>query len=199
VAPVPVESVEPLPQPAWAGDGPVVGFVGRIERRKGVHDLLAAARLLAARVPNVRVVIVKGPELDADREYERQVLETAAEMAETVLVTGPVDDARRLMAWFDVLCVPSHAEPFGTVAAEALAAGTPAVVTDSGGMSEYVTPGRSGYVVPVGAPERMADALERALENAPAMADAARADVARFDTRSAARETAALLRECAGR
>jgi glycosyltransferase involved in cell wall biosynthesis len=199
VAPVPVERVEPLPQPPWANDRPVVGFVGRIEPRKGVHDLLAAARILAARVPNVRVVIVKGPELEADREYERRVLETAGEMAETVLVTGPVEDARGLMAWFDVLCVPSRVEPFGTVAAEALAAGTPAVVTDSGGMDEYVKQGRSGYVVPVGDPGRLADALERALENAPAMADAARADVSRFDTSWAARETAALLRECAGR
>jgi glycosyltransferase involved in cell wall biosynthesis len=114
-------------------------------------------------------------------------------------VTGPVEDARGLMAWFDVLCVPSRAEPFGTVAAEALAAGTPAVVTDSGGMGEYVTPGRSGYVVPVGDPERLADALEHALAHAPAMADAAREDVARFATSGAARETAALLHECAGR
>ena len=164
VAPVPVEPVEPAPRPAWAGEGPVVGFVGRIEPRKGVLDLLAAARSLAARVPG---------RARRDRARARRSKPTAntsgafwrrqASMGDTVLVTGPVDDARGLMPWFDVLCVPSLVEPFGTVAAEALAAGTPAVVTDSGGMPEYVTPGRSGEVVPPGDPEQLADALERVL------------------------------------
>ena len=101
------------------------------------------------------------------------------------------------MPWFDVLCVPSLVEPFGTVAAEALAAGTPAVVTDSGGMPEYVTPGRNGEVVPPGAPEQLADALERVLAGAPAMADAARADAGRFATaRRGARDGGAPARGC---
>ena len=169
--------------------------MGRIEPRKGLLDLLAAARLLVERLPGLRVVIVRGTAIEADREYERRVLEMAEGMGRTVLVTGPEDDARRLMPWFDVLCVPSLREPFGTVAAEALAAGTPAVVTDSGGMPEYVTSGRSGEVVPPGDPDRLAQALERVLADAPAMADAARADVARFGIARAARETAALLDE----
>ena len=103
------------------------------------------------------------------------------------------------MSWFDVLCVPSRVEPFGTVAAEALAAGTPAVVTDSGGMPEYVTPGRSGAVVEAGRPDALAAALEEVLGRASGMAAAARADAARFATPRAAAETAALLRESAQR
>ena len=196
--PVPVEAAEPAPRPPWADGRPVVGFVGRIEPRKGVLDLLAATRTLAARVPNVRLVIVRGPALAPDRAYERRVLAEAAELGDGVVVTGPVDDARRLMPWFDVLAAPSLVEPFGTVAAEALAAGTPAVVTASGGMPEYVTPGRSGEVVPPEDPARLAGALERVLAEAPGMANDAREDAARFATPRAARETAALLRETAG-
>ncbi len=196
---VPVEAVEPAARPAWSDGRPVVGFVGRIEPRKGVLDLLTAAHTLAARVPELRVVIVRGPELEPDRAYERRALDAAAALGDRVVITGPVEDARRLMAWFDVLCVPSLVEPFGTVAAEALAAGTPAVVTDSGGMPEYVTPGRSGEVVQPGRPDQLAAALERVLERAPAMAGAARAAAARFATARAAAETAALLRESAGR
>jgi glycosyltransferase involved in cell wall biosynthesis len=195
--PVPVETVEPAPRPPWADGRPVVGFVGRIEPRKGVLDLLTAARSLVTRVPEVRLVIVSGPELEPDRAYESRVREEAAALGESVVVTGPVDDARRLMRWFDVLCVPSLVEPFGTVAAEALAAGTPAVVTDSGGMPEYVTSGRNGAVVQPGQPEALAAALEEVLGRAAAMGDAARADVARFATARAAAETAALLRESA--
>ena len=197
--PVPVESVEPAPRPEWADGRPVVGFVGRIEPRKGVLDLLDAARSLSGRLSDLRVVIVRGPALAAEREYEQRVRDAAASLGDTVVFTGPVDDARRLMRWFDVLCVPSLEEPFGTVAAEALAAGTPAVVTDSGGMPEYVRSGESGEVVPAGEPDRLADALERVLARAPSMAEAARADAARFAPAEAARATAALLREAAGR
>lgn len=197
--PVPVEAVDPAPRPAWSDGKPVIGFVGRIEPRKGVLDLLDAARSLAGRIAGLRVVIVRGPELEPDRDYERRVLDAAASLGDSVVVTGPVDDARALMPWFDVLCVPSLAEPFGTVAAEAMAAGTPAVVTDSGGMPEYVTPGRSGEVVPPGRPDELADALERVLARAPEMTEAARQDAARFSPAHAACETAALLRESAGR
>jgi glycosyltransferase involved in cell wall biosynthesis len=197
--PVPVEAAEPAPRPPWADGRPVVGFVGRIEPRKGVLDLLIATRDLVRRGPEVRLVIVSGPELQPDHAYEKRVQEEAAGLGESVLVTGAVDDARRLMPWFDVLCVPSLVEPFGTVAAEALAAGTPAVVTDSGGMPEYVTPGRSGAVVAPRQPEALAAALEDVLGRASSMADAARADAARFATARAAAETAALLRESAGR
>jgi glycosyltransferase involved in cell wall biosynthesis len=195
--PVPVEAVEPAARPSWADGRPVIGFVGRIERRKGVLDLLAAVRVLAERVPDIRLVIVRGPALASERAYERRALDEAAGLGDRVVMTGPVEDARGLMPWFDVLCAPSLVEPFGTVAAEALAAGTPAVVTASGGMPEYVTPGRSGEVVPPADPAGLAAALERVLANAPAMADAARADAARFATPEAARATAALLRETA--
>ena len=197
--PVPVEAVAPAPRPMWADGRPVIGFVGRIEPRKGVLDLLDAARTLAAHVSGLRVVVVRGPELEPDRAYEQRVLDAAASLGDSVVVTGPVEDARALMPWFDVLCVPSLAEPFGTVAAEALASGTPAVVTDSGGMREYVTAGRSGEVVPPGRPDQLADALERVLAHAGEMSGAAREDAARFAPARAAGETAALLRESAGR
>ena len=197
--PVPVEAVEAAPRPAWADGSPVIGFVGRIEPRKGVLDLLDAARTLAAHISGLRVVIVRGPALEPDAEYERRALDAAASLGDTVIVTGPVDDARRLMPWFDVLCVPSLVEPFGTVAAEALAAGTPAVVTDSGGMPEYVTAGRSGEIVPPGRPDQLADALERVL--AARRRDGRRGTRGRraLRTRAGGQETAALLREAAGR
>jgi len=168
-----------------------------MEPRKGVLDLLAAMPRLEAQVPGVRLVLVRGPALEAGTDYERRVEDELASLGDSVVPIGPVENARVLMPWFDVLCVPSHAEPFGTVAAEALAAGTPAVVTASGGMAEYVVPGESGEVVPPGDPEQLADALARTLPRAGEMAAAARAAVARFRTDRAATETAAVLREAA--
>jgi len=164
-----------------------------------VLDLLEAMPRVAAEVPGARLVLVRGPALEPEVDYERRVAETVARLGDTVVVTGPVPDARALMPWFDVLCVPSLAEPFGTVGAEALAAGTPAVVTDSGGMPEYVVPGRNGDVVPPGDPEQLAEALIRILPRAGELREPARESVARFRTPRAARAMAALLREAAAR
>jgi glycosyltransferase involved in cell wall biosynthesis len=182
----PVESVEPADRPEWA-DGPVIGFVGRIQPSKGVLDLVRAMRGVDARL--VVVGDGRGPYAD----------EVRREAAATVTFTGAVDDARALMSWFDVLAVPSHTEAFGTVAAEALAAGTPVVATRGGGIEEYVVPGRNGELVMPGDTEALADAIRRVLPNAPSMAEAARADTARFRTDVVAANVAEALHEALAR
>ncbi|HEX6714606.1 MAG TPA: glycosyltransferase family 4 protein, partial [Thermoleophilaceae bacterium] len=142
----PVEAVDPVERPEWA-DGPVVGFVGSIQPSKGVLDLVRAMREVDARL----VVVGHGTGRYAD--------DVRREAGERVTFTGPVDDARALMRWFDVLAVPSHREAFGTVAAEALAAGTPVVATRGGGIEEYVVPGRNGELVMPGDVEGLAAAI----------------------------------------
>lgn len=177
----PIDPAEPAPRPAWAnGSGPVVGFVGRIEPRKGVSDLLRAAPGLLERRPDARFVIVGEDELGASAAYRQEVRELAGRLGERVLLAGAVPEASRLMPWFDVLAVPSLVEPFGTVAAEALAAGTPVVATRSGGMAEYVADGRNGALVEPGRPGELAEALHRVLADADALGARGREDAARF-------------------
>jgi glycosyltransferase involved in cell wall biosynthesis len=199
IVPAPVEAVDRAPRPEWADGAPVVGFVGRLEPAKGVLVLLRAARLLLARRPDVRFVLVGGPAVASEPGYEQRVREEAARLGDAVEIVGSAPDARALMPWFDVLAVPSFSEAFGTVAAEALAAGTPAVVTDAGGMAEYVVPGRNGEVVPAADPERLAAALDTTLERAGEMAAAAREAVAAFATERVAGQLAGILEEVAGR
>ena len=160
----PVERPAPVPQPAWVGDGQeVIGFVGRIEPRKGTVDLLEAFRLLRERRPNVRLVIAGESEAETPSDYRHAVDRAVAALGDSVTLLGRVDDAASLMRWFDVLAVPSREEPFGTVAAEALAAGTPVVATRSGGISEYLRPGEDGELVEPAAPEQLAAALDAVL------------------------------------
>ncbi len=191
----PVDDVERAPKPAWADGHPVVGYVGRIEPRKGTLDLVRAARALAERVPDLRLVLVGDDDFAASREYSARVREEAAALGDRVVMTGRVDEARTLMPWFDVLCVPSRKEPFGTVAAEALAAGTPVVATRSGGMDEYVVPDRNGALVEPGEPAELADALASVLERAPSMSAAALEDAGRFSSDRVADLVASALRE----
>src|SRR5207253_10001643 len=117
-------------------------------------DLVRAARLL----PGVRVVLVGGDPYGSDPEYARLV--AAAPDCEH---HGWVRDAAGLMVHLDVLVLPSYAEPFGTVVAEAMAAGTPVVATTVGGLPEVVTDGADGVLVPPGRPDALADGVLRAL------------------------------------
>ncbi len=165
----------------------MVGCAGRIEEAKGTLDLVRAMRTVDATL--VVVGAGSGAYVDAVR----------AAAGERTLFLGAVDDARPLFPWFDVLAVPSHREAFGTVAAEALAAGTPVVATRGGGMEEYVVPGRSGELIAPGDVEALAAAIRSLLPRAASMADAARAEVVRFDTASVAQAVADALREALAR
>jgi glycosyltransferase involved in cell wall biosynthesis len=182
----PVETVEPAPRPSWA-DGPVVGFVGRVEPHKGALDLVRAMRGVDA------TLVMAG---DGDGRYADQV---RSEAGERMRMLGPVDDARSLMPWFDLLVVPSYNEAFGTVAAEALAAGTPVVATRGGGIEEYVAPGRNGDLVMPGDIDALAAAIRRLLPRAATMAEAAREDARRFDADTVAATVADLLGEAIAR
>lgn len=182
----PVEAVEPAQRPGWA-QGPVVGFVGRIEPSKGVLDLVRAMRGVDARL----VVVGDGAGAYADgvrREADARVT-----------FAGAVEDARRLMPWFDLLAVPSRREAFGTVAAEALAAGTPVVATRSGGIEEYVVPGRNGALVMPGDVEALREAIRALLPKVASMAAAAREDAARFGAELVAADVARALRDALAR
>jgi len=63
-----------------------------------------------------------------------------------------------------VVVVPSHYESFGMVALEAMACGTPVVASQVGGLAYLVQDGVTGYVVPNGDPQVMADRLAQLLE-----------------------------------
>jgi glycosyltransferase involved in cell wall biosynthesis len=79
-----------------------------------------------------------------------------------VLFRSP-DDRAAFFAGLDVLVMPSTYECFGMVAAEALSAGVPVVVTERTGIAELVRDHAAGIVVPVGAPDALREAIERIL------------------------------------
>jgi glycosyltransferase involved in cell wall biosynthesis len=148
-----------------------------------VLDLVRAMRNVEGRL------VVVG---DGEDDYERDV---RREAGDGVVFTGPVDDARALMSWFDVVAVPSHREAFGMVAAEALAAGTPVVVTRGSGIDEHIVPGRNGELVIAGDEQGLAGAVRRLLPQAASMAAAARASAAPFRAEVVAAKVAEALRE----
>jgi glycosyltransferase involved in cell wall biosynthesis len=164
----PIEAEPRRVEPPWAQTGePVVGYVGRIERRKGVLDLVAAAPRI--RAGGARVVVVGDDPYRTDPEYEGRVRRSG-----DVEHYGWVDGAAGLMPALDVLVLPSHQEPFGTVLAEAMNAGTPVVATRVGGLAEVVEDGVTGRLVPPGDPDALAEAVLDVLAHQEAMGAAGR-------------------------
>ncbi len=139
---------------------PLVVLVGRLEYEKGGQDAIAALALLPA---DVHLVLV-------GTGGQRQTL---ADQAAGAGLSGRVHLAGRLLdeqvaallGAADVAVVPSRYEPFGLVALEAMAAGTPVVVTSTGGLGDLVRPGETGLVVPPARPAALADAVRGLLEN----------------------------------
>jgi glycosyltransferase involved in cell wall biosynthesis len=189
----PVELDPPAVDAPWVhgnGDsGPVVGFVGRIEPRKGVLDLIAAAPAIRAGSPGAEVVIVGDDPWGAFPDYLAQV-----RAAQDVVHVPWHDNAAGLMRHFDVLVAPSHQEPFGTVLSEAMAVGTPVVATRVGGLAEVVDDGVTGLLVEPGEPDALAAAVLEVLGRRDAMSAAARQAARRFGADAYADRVDALIR-----
>jgi glycosyltransferase involved in cell wall biosynthesis len=149
------------------GPRPMILTVAGLIPLKGVDRILTALGRLRACQDFTFVVCGEGP--------ERRNLETlAAELglADRVVFTGRVDreTVARYFAACDVFVLASIVEAAGNVLFEAMAAGRPVVCTDAGGPAEYVSDGKTGFVVPVGDDRAIATRLEQLLDN-PSLAD----------------------------
>lgn len=163
---------------------PVIGAVGRLDQQKGFDVLIEAMVSL----PQATAVIVGGG-------TERSALERQARdlgVSDRVVITGWRDDARSLLAGFDIFALPSRFEGFPLVVLEAMQAGIPVVATDVGSVSEAVSDGTTGLIVRAGDAAELAEALGRLIANEPLrrrLAQAGRAHALdRFEAATMARE-----------
>ena len=146
------------------GDDPVVLFVGRIERLKGIDILVRAAAQLEG---DFQLLIVGGDSKDASRKRELVELSRDLGVADRIHFVDAVPHERLPMYYSaaDVCVVPSYYESFGLVAVEAMACGTPVVASRVGGLKDTIQDGRTGYLVPWHCPEPFAERLDLLLNN----------------------------------
>ncbi len=145
----PAEGARPvLAELGVRADLPIVAFVGRITRQKGVGHLLAAARDFD---PDIQLVLCAGA--PDTRELE---VETAAAVEELRARRGnvfwvremlPTEQIRQILAAATVFVCPSVYEPLGIVNLEAMACATAVVASDVGGIPEVVADGATGRLV----------------------------------------------------
>jgi glycosyltransferase involved in cell wall biosynthesis len=140
--------------PCW-----IVGAAGRLSPEKGFGVLVAAAERVAKRDPTVGFVVFGEGACRA--RLTRQI--EKAGLAGSFVLGGFRTDLDAFLPFFDLLTLPSFTEGMPNVVLEAFAAGVPVVSTAVGGAPELVEDGVSGFLVPAGEPQALADRIGAAL------------------------------------
>jgi glycosyltransferase involved in cell wall biosynthesis len=172
----------------FAPDEAIVLYVGRFDPRKGIETLVRACAQLKSGIEHqavnidgtpatynlnpakLRLVIVGGSDPGHADGAERDRIETmVAELglAQHTRFVGRV--GHNLLPLYytaaDVCVIPSHYEPFGLVALESMACGTPVVASDVGGLKFTVVPEETGLLVPPQNVDGFAVAIDRILSD----------------------------------
>jgi starch synthase len=127
---------------------PIVAFVGRITRQKGVAHLIAAAHFFA---PEIQLVLCAGapdtPEIAAEVTSAVQELAGARSGVFWVREMLPIGKIREILSASTVFVCPSVYEPLGIVNLEAMACATAVVASDVGGIPEVIADRQTGLLV----------------------------------------------------
>src|SRR5262249_40770280 len=124
-------------------DTPIVGTFAHLTIKKGYRELVRAAKLVLNHMPNAQFWCFGEGSL-------RRELETQARVAgiwKQFRLFGFRRDVPDLMRAVDVMCLPSHREPFGLVYIEAALAGRPVIACNAGGAPEIIVHGETGLLV----------------------------------------------------
>jgi glycogen(starch) synthase len=145
----------------FAGEGPLIGYAGRLVYEKGVQHILTALPRLRERHPGLRLVVAG----DGPHRHELQEEARRLKLHRAVSFTGFLSERElpALMAATDAMVVPSIYEPFGMVALEAMSAGAPVAVARTGGLAEIVEAGVTGVTFTPKDSGSLANALDQIL------------------------------------
>lgn len=135
---------------------PVIGYVGRLSRDKGIADLVQAFHQVRHRMPSAALLLVG--DLDATDMPDDTTLARICNHPR-IFSTGFVDDVAPYLHAMNVFAFPSYREGFGNAALEAQAAGLPVVGYRATGVVDAVSDGVTGQLIPVGAVDKLAAAL----------------------------------------
>jgi D-inositol-3-phosphate glycosyltransferase len=150
----------------------IVLYVGHFEPRKGIETLVRAfAKLQGEAAQPTRLLIVGGNPTDpADKLELARIQALVEELGISAQTTfkGTVNHEHLPLFYTasDVCVIPSHFEPFGLVAIEAMACGTPVIASNVGGLKFTVIPDETGLLVPPQDIQGFAIAIEQVLTSA---------------------------------
>lgn len=142
-------------------DAPVIGFVGRLTRDKGVPELVAAFDEILVRMPEARLLLVGW--FDESEDALSAELRERIDAHPRIVRSGFVHDTTAWYRAMDVLVLPTWREGFPNVALEAAASGIPVITTRATGACDAVLPEVTGILIQPGDPAAIAESVLKLL------------------------------------
>jgi glycosyltransferase involved in cell wall biosynthesis len=138
-----------------------IGTIAELHPIKRINRAINAVSALIKDFPGLRFIIIHDGELKA--ELQQQVKDLG--LQEHVFFTGVIEDAARLLPAFDLFVLPSKSEAFGYVLIEAGLASVPVVATEVGGITDIITNGENGLLVPPDDTPALTQAIRTVISN----------------------------------
>ncbi len=154
-----------------AADAKVIFYVGRFDERKGIETLVRAVdRANLRNDENLVLIIGGGSRPGASDGLERERIEGIVSelgLSDRTRFPGRIGEDALVLYYSaaDVCVVPSHYEPFGLVAIEAMASGIPVIASDVGGLQFTVINEKTGLLAPAKDVDAFAVAIDRIVSN----------------------------------
>jgi len=165
---IPAKSNDDVKASLGWGNKRVILTVGRLQKRKGQDMLIKALPTIKRSIPNVLYAIIGGGE----EKQELEALTQDLKLEDNVLFMAEVSDEQMIHAYqqCDVFVLPNRTinqdiEGFGMVLVEAQACGKPVIAGDSGGTSETMIVGKTGFILDCTQPKLLSDKLINLLQN----------------------------------
>ncbi|ROI08096.1 N-acetyl-alpha-D-glucosaminyl L-malate synthase BshA [Chryseobacterium sp. H3056] len=142
-------------------DEKILIHVSNLRPVKRVDEVMQIFKNVNAKVKSKLIIIGEGP----DMEKINQFLEENPSLIGKVRLLGKVNDLYKVLQLSDVFLLPSEQESFGLAALEAMAAETPVISSNAGGIPEVNIQGETGFLAEIGNVEAMSNYTIKLLSN----------------------------------
>ncbi len=142
-------------------DEKILIHVSNLRPVKRVDEVLQIFKSVEKKVKSKLIIIGEGP----DMEKVNQFLEENPELISKIRLLGKVNDLYKILQLSDVFLLPSEQESFGLAALEAMAAYTPVISSNAGGIPEVNIQGETGFLAEIGNVEAMSNYTIKLLSN----------------------------------
>lgn len=142
-------------------DEKILIHVSNLRPVKRVNEVLQIFKNVQNKVKSKLIIIGEGPDMEKVNEF----LEENPDLISKIRLLGKVNDLYRILQLSDVFLLPSEQESFGLAALEAMAANTPVISSNAGGIPEVNIQGETGFLAEIGNVEAMSNYTIKLLSN----------------------------------
>ena len=148
----------------WKDRGPVIGYIGRVDPRKGVQYLIEAISLVRDKYPDIQLVLAGGSRHGYDAVIKQMI--ERLNLDDCVHLLGRVDgDILPYYKLMDRIVIPSLSEGIPITLGEAMASEVPVVITELPGVVPFVKPANLVHWAKLGSAESLAEAIIASLSD----------------------------------